>query len=1248
MVSLDFLQKIKVKTPFGKSKEQPAEEEAKQVMRRQEPSGKLSIQDILAPREIEIDFSYIKIGKRFFRTLFVAGYPRFVSAGWLDPIINFDHSLDVSFFIYPVEGKTVLDDLRRKIAEMEAEMATDLGRGRVVNPATQAKLEDAYALQEQLVKGAERFFQFSFYITIPADSLEELNQITQQVISTLGSLLILGKPATLDMENAFYSTLPLGTDKLSITRNMDTTSLATTFPFTSADLSSDKGVLYGINEDNDSLIVFDRFSLENYNSILLATSGAGKSTRYDEPVLYMDNSGRVHLEKIGKVVEKAIKTGTLEQIDEEMEGVISPGIKVFAFDKFLKGVWSEVSVAARKIAPEMLYKVRTRSGRETTVTADHNLIVLKGGKVKVAKGERVGRGDYLPIPRRISTDSATPEYIDLWELLKSSKIKYLKLRGNRVGNSLRKPKNSLPRKLPLSEQFFRMLGYFASEGMVNINRAFVSTIERRVLSDLEFYFKSLDINYSFVEVAGKKIGIHTHSEPFRELLRSLGAAGKASRKRVPPIVFSAQDRKVACFLKAYFEGDGGVEQHEVSATTRSYGLASDITYLLLRLGVIARISKSKKGATNAEGNRKRTYYKIRISGQENILSFTKHIGFVSKRKNTALKHLIKEGNTNIDTIPELGPILKDIYEELYSHPRIGAPKKFSEIKLGTFKPSRRQLLKLVGEIEKRVEEIEALENDGLLTLKSLPTLDKILERAGDKSVNRKLWKRLGSSWSVIKRREHPPLLANALSAASLTHGTNYDIPTVSSALYKGFRVLGQSLQAFDDNLRVAIVNRSGNTSYQRVTEAKDYLLEVYRKKKKRLKKIKNHLTWLKILASSELYWDEVVEVKKVKSKHNYVYDLTVDDQVFLAGFGGMFVHNSFAVKLEAVRSLMLGTEVFIIDPEAEYKPLAEAVGGEFISFSFNSPAKINPFDLAPVREEGENQLELKILSLHSLFGVIMGQLNPSEQALLDRALIATYKAKGITPDPTTQGNPPPLMEDLYKALLGMEDPLARSLADRIEKFVKGSFRGIFDQHTNIDLKNPFTVFSVKDLEEALRPIAMFVILDFIWTRIKRDLKKRILIVDEAWHMMRYPDTAQFLYSVAKRSRKYWLGLTTITQDVEDFLSRDIGKAIVTNSALRLLMKQSPAAIETVGDVFKLSEGEKQRLLAADVGEGIFFAGPSHVAVRVVASEDEYKLVTTKPPETIERQQQEEQSSQQVPVAPTTPNRPILVAEEENE
>ncbi|MBI4057971.1 ATP-binding protein [Candidatus Microgenomates bacterium] len=551
----------------------------------------------------------MNVDGRRFRTLYTSGYPRYVVPGWLDQIVNFDHSLSLSFFIYPVAGKTVLDELRRKITEMEAEIGSDIKRGRVEDPGTRAKLDDAYTLQAELVKGEERFFQFSFYITLPEENREELENATKQIQSTLGALLITTHTALLTQEDGFLSTLPIGDDRIHVNRNMDTTSLATTFPFTSAELSQEKGIMYGINEDNGSLIIFDRFSLENPNTAIFGMSGGGKS---------------------------------------------------------------------------------------------------------------------------------------------------------------------------------------------------------------------------------------------------------------------------------------------------------------------------------------------------------------------------------------------------------------------------------------------------------------------------------------------------------------------------------------------------------------------------------------------------------------------------------------YLIKLTALRHLMLGTEVIIIDPESEYKALCESIGGQFITFSFGSPSKINPFDLQTVHTAGENQLALKLLSLHGLFKVIMGgsaTLSPTEEALLDRALIGTYKSKGITPNPETHKKPPPLMEDLYKTLIGMEEPEAANLAARIEKFVKGGFVGIFDQPTTIDIQNPFAVFSIRDLEESLRPIAMYIILDFIWTRIRSNVKKRILVVDEAWHMMRFPDSALFLWSIAKRARKYWLGLSTITQDVEDFLSQDIGKAIVTNSALRILMKQSPAAIEKLGDVFHLSEGEKQLLLAADIGEGIFFAGPHHVAMRVVASPREHEIVTTRPEEVLKREEE---------------------------
>lgn len=563
------------------------------------PSNKLTVDDIIAPEEIEVDFSYLRINQLLYKSFFVSAYPRYIEPDWLEPLIDFDHSLNIAMHIYPTNSKTVLDDLKRKIAEMEATIQTDLERGHVINPAVQVALDDARDLQEQLVKGAERFFRLGLYITVPARSKEELNNISKLVESTLGSLSITARETTLQMEDTFISTLPLGKDLLDLNHNMDTTSLATTFPFTTSELTSNEGIMYGINEHNDSLIVFDRFSLENANSVVFAKSGSGKS---------------------------------------------------------------------------------------------------------------------------------------------------------------------------------------------------------------------------------------------------------------------------------YF------------------------------------------------------------------------------------------------------------------------------------------------------------------------------------------------------------------------------------------------------------------------------------------------------------------------------------------------------VKLEAIRSMMFGTQIIVIDPEREYLKLAEAVGGSYINFSSDSPVKINPFDLSTLAQEGENELGEKILSLTGFLKLVLGQLNATQSAILDRALSSTYRLKGITADPKTQKLPAPLMEDLYKVLVGMEDPSAQDIAFRLERFIKGSLAGIFSAPTNINLNNQLTVFSVRDLPEELRPLAMYLIIDYIWTTVRRDFRKRLLIVDEAWYMMKNPDSASFLTELAKRARKYYLGLTTITTDVEDFLAGDHGKEIISNSSIQVLFKQSPASIDKIGELFYLSEGEKRLLLSAGIGQGLFFAGPAHVAIRVVASPIEHQLITTNPAE----------------------------------
>ncbi len=570
----------------------------------QTPSDIANVQNTIAPPAIEVDFSDLKIGDTYFRTLFVVGYPRYVSANWLSPLINFNHSLDIAMYIYPTESKGTLDQLRRRIAEMEAEISTDIQRGRLPQAATEAALEDAKSLQEQLVKGVERFYQFSLYVTIAADSVKELNTITKQVQSTLGSLLIVTKVASLSMEDAFKTTLPYSKDKLLITRNMDTTALSTTFPFTSSELSDNKGILYGINAHNESLVIFDRFSLENANMLVLATSGAGKS---------------------------------------------------------------------------------------------------------------------------------------------------------------------------------------------------------------------------------------------------------------------------------YF------------------------------------------------------------------------------------------------------------------------------------------------------------------------------------------------------------------------------------------------------------------------------------------------------------------------------------------------------VKLEILRSLMFDTETIVLDPENEYEMIAKAVGGNYIAFSTTSPHKINPFQIANPKDSTEDEMGYKYLFLGSLLKIMMGQMSPVEDATLNRALVLTYRQKGITEDPATHVLEAPRMEDLYRSLIGMEEESAKNLAARLEKYVMGALKGIFDQQSNVDLDSKITVFTLRELADEIRPIVMFVILDYVWTKVRKDLRRRLLIVDEAWYLMRYEDSAKILQGFVKRARKYFLGVTVISQNADDFLASPYGKAIVTNSALQMLFKQSPAAIDQVAQVFYLSQGERHMLLSSTVGEGLFFAGQNHVAIRVISSPDEHALATSKPSEVLERQ-----------------------------
>ena len=338
--------------------------------------------------------------------------------------------------------------------------------------------------------------------------------------------------------------------------------------------------------------------------------------------------------------------------------------------------------------------------------------------------------------------------------------------------------------------------------------------------------------------------------------------------------------------------------------------------------------------------------------------------------------------------------------------------------------------------------------------------------------------------------------------------------------------------------------------------------------------------------------------------------------------------KSYAIKLEALRSMMFGTDIIIIDPENEYQHLAEAVGGEFFSVSLTSGDTINPFDL-PLPEQGEqssNVLRSNVVSILSLLKLMLGDLHIEEESILNEAINQTYASKDITPARSSfEGIPVPTMDDLQMVLESMEG--AVSLANRIKQYTQGIYAGFLNGQSNVVLNKQLVVFNIRDMENELRPVAMQLIISHIWKSIRSSLKKRILIVDEAWWMLQYPESAAFLFGIVKRARKYYLGVSTITQDIADFMKSEYGTAIITNSSLQLLMKQSPATIDQLQKTFNLTDEEKFMLLEDNVGEGLFFAGTKHVAIKIMSSYIEDQIITTNPEQMLMQQQVKENMSQ---------------------
>lgn len=342
--------------------------------------------------------------------------------------------------------------------------------------------------------------------------------------------------------------------------------------------------------------------------------------------------------------------------------------------------------------------------------------------------------------------------------------------------------------------------------------------------------------------------------------------------------------------------------------------------------------------------------------------------------------------------------------------------------------------------------------------------------------------------------------------------------------------------------------------------------------------------------------------------------------------------KSYTTKLEILRTLMFDTEVIVIDPEREYEQLAESTGGKYFNISLNSEHHINPFDL-PIAREDESPsdvLRSNIINLVGLFRIMMGGLTPEEDAIIDRAISETYALKDITPDSDFSKIEPPLMSDFEMVLAGMEG--AESLVQRLSKYTKGTWSGFVNRPTNLDINRKFVVFSIRDMEDELKPVAMYIIMHYIMTAIRKNLRKRLLVIDEAWWMMKSEDTASFLLGLAKRCRKYYLGLATITQDVGDFLKSPYGLPIVTNSSIQILLKQSPAAVDQLQEIFKLTDEEKYLLLESNVGEGIFFVGMKHVAIKIIPSYTEDQIITSDPSQilAIQKAKQELNANQSIP------------------
>lgn len=321
--------------------------------------------------------------------------------------------------------------------------------------------------------------------------------------------------------------------------------------------------------------------------------------------------------------------------------------------------------------------------------------------------------------------------------------------------------------------------------------------------------------------------------------------------------------------------------------------------------------------------------------------------------------------------------------------------------------------------------------------------------------------------------------------------------------------------------------------------------------------------------------------------------------------------KSYTAKVEIIRQLMQGTKVIVIDPEREYEQLCKSVNGTYIKISARSKEKINPFDLTLSAHNADDTLASHVQDLTEIISLMAEGLSPEEKAVVDKAILITYKKFGWSMKGSRRGATYPLLKDLYKTLKTLKE---KKLCTRLEKFIKGSLSNVFDSQTNIKLDNRLIIFDIKDVSESLRQIMMVVISNFVYNRVKSDIQKRLLVIDEGWLLLQHTESARFVAGLTRRARKYYLGVSIISQQANDFLNNEYGKAIASQSSLRILMRQDTTTIKKVAEEFNLSEYEQKFLLTCDRGEALIIADQNHVAVKIVASGKEHPLITTDPAE----------------------------------